>query len=454
VDGVLGLTPETLLAVGREAVVTADPARRCLTPGWVLARAGRIEAVGAGPPPPDVTGAGTGAVTVVTGDVVLPGLVSAHQHLVDALLWGWPTGPTFLDWLLGTYHAGLAGAGPDDCALAVAAVRAAGLAAGVTTVVDCWSVGPVDDAGRVTACAEASIEAHLASGGRTLFAPMFCEVVPEVWPAGPRPIDPARLCRPADVSLAEVEDLARRHTSGRLRVTVSPELPEMVTDGGFRAAAALARDLGAVLPVHLCASRESRAACGPEDLDRLGVLGPGLLGAHCTAVDRDDIVALGAAGVGVAHCPSASRALGATVPTPVAALRRAGARCGLGLDNASLHPGSDLFAEARAATAWARAAGDPLDAADALDLITVEAAAAAGLDGEVGALVPGLRADLILLDAGGPHWCPRPTTWSEALVTCARADDVRTVVVDGRLVVPELVASTDLDAAARRLRHR
>jgi 5-methylthioadenosine/S-adenosylhomocysteine deaminase len=156
----------------------------------------------------------------------------------------------------------------------------------------------------------------------------------------------------------------------------------------------------------------------------------------------------------VAHCPSASRVLGAAAPTPVAALRRAGARCGLGLDNASLHPGSDLFAEARSAIAWARAAGDPLDAADALDLITVEAAAAAGLEGEVGALVPGLRADLIVLDAGGPHWCPRPTAWSEAVVTCARADDVRTVVLDGRIVVPRLVDGTDLDAASRRLRQR
>ena len=109
---------------------------------------------------------------IARGDLVMPGLVSAHQHAVDLLVAGGPTGPTFLDWLLGTYHSGLALAGPDDCALAVAAVRAATLAAGVTTMVDCWSVGPVADRARAEACADASIEAHRASGGRTVFGVM------------------------------------------------------------------------------------------------------------------------------------------------------------------------------------------------------------------------------------------------------------------------------------------
>ena len=70
---------------------------------------GVIDGVGAGPPP-------DGVRVVVRGDLVMPGLVSAHQHAVDLLVAGGPTGPTFLDWLLGTYHAGLARARPDDCA--------------------------------------------------------------------------------------------------------------------------------------------------------------------------------------------------------------------------------------------------------------------------------------------------------------------------------------------------
>ena len=135
------------------------------SPGWVVVADGLIESVGGGPPPDELP-------VIARGDLVMPGLVSAHQHAVDLLVAGGPTGPTFLDWLLGTYHSGLALAGPDDCALAVAAVRAATLAAGVTTMVDCWSVGPVADRARAEACADASIEAHRASGGRTVFGVM------------------------------------------------------------------------------------------------------------------------------------------------------------------------------------------------------------------------------------------------------------------------------------------
>ena len=241
--------------VAGAVVLTADAQRRALSPGWVRVRGGLVAEVGEGTPPNDGT-------VIAQGDVVLPGLVSAHQHLVDVLVRGGPTGPTFLDWLLGTYHAGLAAATPEDCALAIGTVRAAGLAAGVTTVVDCWSVGPVDDAVRVAECTEASVEAHRRSLGRTVFAPMFCEVVPEPWLDGWWGIDPERLCRPADVSLAVVEALAARHhrsDHGRTLVTPSPELPEMATERGLRDAAALAARLCAVMPVHLC--RVTREPC-------------------------------------------------------------------------------------------------------------------------------------------------------------------------------------------------
>jgi 5-methylthioadenosine/S-adenosylhomocysteine deaminase len=427
----VGLTSPRDVIITGAVVVTADATRRVLEPGWVRVRDGAIAEVGEGAPPPDVT-------VSVRGDLMMPGLVSAHQHLVDLLVAGGATGPTFLDWLLGTYHAGLERARPEDCALAVGTIRRACLAAGVTTVVDCWSVGPVDDGARVAECAEASVEAHRRSGGRTVFAPMFCEVVPPPWLDGWWGIDPRRLCRPADVSLAEIEALASRHhraDGGRTLVTPSPELPEMTTDAGLVAAFALATRLGAVMPVHLCASPESRRAFGPDDLERLGLLDERVLGAHCSALHADDVGHLGAAHLGVAHCPSAAKALGATVFTPLAALRRAGSRCGIGLDNASLHPGRDLFSEGRAAMLVARAAGDPVGPAEMFDLVTTEGATAIGLGAEIGSIEVGKRADLVVLDTTGAHWADRPSSWSAAVVECAREDDVRAVLVDGVTVV-------------------
>ena len=432
--------------VAGEVVVTSDPAHGVLQPGWVAIDNGLITAVEAGDPPV--------GIDVLRGDLVMPGLVSAHQHLVDALVRGCPTGPTFLDWLLGGYHAGLSHALPEECAAAVGVKRAAGLAAGVTTVVDCWSVGSVADPQRTFDCAVASIEAHLASGGRTLFAPMHCEVVPDGWLDEDWGVDPHALCRPIGESLAMVTELAAQfHGSGdgRLHLTPSPELPEASTDAGMVAARALASSLGMVMPMHWCASPGSRAACGPGELERLGLLGPSLLAAHCAAVDAGDIARVGHAHVGIAHCPTASRALGRSTPTPLAALRAAGASGGLGLDNASLHGHSDLFAEARQARLTARAQGFELTASGVLDLLTSEGARTIGLP-EVGALVPGKRGDVLVLDTSGPHWHPDLGDWTENVVSSATASDVRFVLVDGRVIPPSTGDVAALEAGAARIR--
>jgi 5-methylthioadenosine/S-adenosylhomocysteine deaminase len=449
-----GMVAAGELVVAGEVVLTADPARRSLEPGWVTidSARGTITGVEAGRPP--------AGVDAIHGDVVIPGMVSAHQHLVDLLVRGGPIGPTFLDWLLGTYHAGLAHARPDECAAAVATVRAAGLAAGVTTVVDCWSVGPVDDPQRTLACAQASVEAHLASGGRTLFAPMFVELVPQGW-SGAYGIDPARLCRPVEESLDMVRSLGEQFggQSGgdRLTVTPSPELPEAATADGLRRAHALAAELGAVMPMHFCPSPPSRDAFGPDEGAAVGILGPRLLAAHCGAVDDRDIRMIGQAGVHVAHCPNASRALGRSMLTPLAALRRAGSIGGLGLDNASLHATSDLFAEARQAAIIARGQDDALAAEELFELLTIEGARAAGLDARAGSLEVGKQADLVVLDASRAHWWPRSSSWAAAVVSCARADDVTTVLVDGRVVAAGGVATTSgdhaaVDVAAKRIR--
>jgi len=434
---------EPVAVTAAALLVDAD---EVLSPGWLSIVDGVVQATGTGAPP-------HGVPVVAQGDVALPGLVSAHQHAVDLLVAGGPTGPTFLDWLLGTYHGGLAHARPDECALAVAAVRAATLTGGVTTMVDCWSVGPVADAARAAECADASLEAHRTSGGRTVFGVMGNERPAPGWERAGATygLDVADLCRPWDATLAEVERLATDHhraDGGRTLVAPAPELPETASSDGLRAAMALARRLDVVMPLHLCASPPSRAAYGPAELERDGLADARLLAAHVSAVDGHDVAALGRAGIAVAHCPRSAQALGGTSPTPLAALRWAGARGAIGLDNASLNPSRDLFAEARAAMGWAAVAGSPLDPVTVFRLLTSEGADAVGLGTTVGRLRRGFRADVVLLDASGPHWHPRRASWVETVVASATAADVRTVLVDGRAVVTDREALVAVDGPA------
>lgn len=433
-----------------DSIVTMDPDRTVLEPGWVRVEGASITGLGAGAAP-------AGERVDHHGGLVMPGLVSAHQHVVDALLRGVEPGADFLDWLLGVYYGGLSLARPEDCGLVTEVVMAEMLCAGVTTVVDCWGVDGGDpDRGRVTACAEAAVAAHERSGARVLFAHMFAEHVPPSWRAHSPGSDLDRLCAPAGYTFDRVDALRAAVGTDRLLFAAMPELPELVSDDAFRAAFARARRDGVVLPVHLCASPASRAACGPEELDRLGVLGPELLGVHCIAVDDRDVNALAGAGVGIAHCPTANRMFpGGT--TPVAAFRAAGAVVGVGLDNASLNPRIDLLAEARAAILAVRAGGATLTSADALAMATCDAATAIGMGDRIGSLQVGRRADLITMDTSGAHWNPR-TDWASAVVWQSRTDDVRTVLVDGRPVVDDGVCVTlqpdrrRLDAAAARAR--
>jgi cytosine/adenosine deaminase-related metal-dependent hydrolase len=410
--------------IAAEAVITMDPGRRVLRPGWVRVDGPRLAELGAGPPPlPPDHRAG----------VLIPGLVSAHQHLLDVVARGTWRGDDFPAWLLDRYGAAVAALTPADCGLATSAALAGSIAGGVTTLVDCWGVDHgARSRSEVDEAADASLAAHAASGARVLFARMFAEHLPAAW--HDRPGHPAgAMVAPAEEALDQVAGLAARHhgaADGRIRVTPSPELPEAIGPRAFVAACDLARDLGAPLPVHLCASPASRAACGPSELEAIGVLGPHLLAAHCTAVDDRDIAALAGAGVAVAHCPTSNLALRGAV-TPVARFRQAGARVGLGLDNGSLNPRLDLLGEARAALAASIGRGEPLAPADVLAMATIEGAQAVGLGEEVGSIEVGKRADLVLLDSEGDHWWPHADI-VDAVVEQSRPTDVHLVLCDGR----------------------
>ena len=67
-------------------------------------------------------------------------------------------------------------------------------------------------------------------------------------------------------------------------------------------------------------------------------------------------------------------------------------------------------------------------------MATREGARALGLAHDIGSIEPGKRADLIVVDRDRPHLAPGPDPWS-AIVYSARGTDVRTVLVDGEILV-------------------
>jgi 5-methylthioadenosine/S-adenosylhomocysteine deaminase len=171
-------------------------------------------------------------------------------------------------------------------------------------------------------------------------------------------------------------------------------------------------------------------------LDSIGFFGPRTLAAHVVHVSPKDIEILKARGVGVSHNPESNMKL-ASGTAPVPALRRAGVPVGLGTDGAASNNDLDMFESMRqAALLHKLQSNDPrtLPAADVLAMGTREGAAALGMEKTIGSLEPGKRADLIIVSMSSARQTPMYDPLSH-LVYATHGDDVRTTIVNGRVLM-------------------
>jgi 5-methylthioadenosine/S-adenosylhomocysteine deaminase len=263
-------------------------------------------------------------------------------------------------------------------------------------------------------------------------------------------------------------EFALRHrggADGRITTALAPHAPYTVDGTDLAATAELARAHG--LPVHLHASESrdqtdnslARHGCTPiEILERAGLLDTEILIAHGTGIiDRDLPVLERATGqVAVATAPRGYLKF-AWGPTPVRALRGIGVPVGLATDGAASNNSLDVW-ESMALTSLVQKSteGDPrwLTSRQALHHATLQSARAVGLGERIGSLAPGRRADIILVDLTGPHTQPVHDL-AATLVHSARAGDVRTTIVDGRVLMRDRrLLTVDLAAVVRELGER
>ncbi|WP_086736373.1 amidohydrolase [Streptomyces glaucescens] len=264
-------------------------------------------------------------------------------------------------------------------------------------------------------------------------------------------------------------EFALRHrggAGGRITTTLAPHAPYTVDDADLAATADLAREHG--LPVHLHAAENrdqteaslARYGATPiEVLERTGLLGTDVLIAHGTGITERDLPVLERADgrVAVASAPRGYLKFAWPTTTPVRALRAIGVPVGLATDGAASNNSLDVW-ESMALTALVQKAaeGDPrwLTARQALHHATLQSARAVGLDGVVGSLAPGHRADIVLVDLTGPHTQPVHDL-AATLVHSARSSDVRTTIVDGRVLMRDRELLTlDVPSVVRELGER
>ena len=169
-------------------------------------------------------------------------------------------------------------------------------------------------------------------------------------------------------------------------------------------------------------------------LDRLGVLGPRMIGVHCVWLDDQEVGLMADRGAGLAYCPSSNMILGDGI-TRITEIRRLGVRIGLGTDGGCTNNRLSVFEEMRMTALLQRVRlldGAAVDAQTAFQLGTRSGAEIVGL--EAGVIAPGRLADLVALDLGDASLHPR-TDLLKAVVYAMSHRAVTDVWVHGRRVV-------------------
>ncbi len=372
--------PETVYAADLVLPVTAPGIRD----GAVLVRDGRIAAVGT---LEDVRRESPGAeVRRFSGCTIVPGAVNVHAHLgfrrKDA-----PEGGTFSGWL-----SRLIEKLPEK---------------------EAWTAEAARDSAReaiesgTTFMAESSPYAEclpqLAESGMsgTVYAEFF-----------PHEIGPPE--EAVEFILNKVLGL-REGLPERVDAQVSVHSPYTVDPESARLAARRTREGGGRLAIHLSESpeevefvREGTGGLadifGSNDWGGVGVspvryaqdielLAPQTIAAHlATGVSEEDVEVLARTDTAVAHCPRSNDFLGCGV-SPVPRMMARGIRVGMGTDGLWSSPSMNLFEETLFAVKL-----HGFDGATGLRLATLEGARALGIEGEVGSVEAGKRADLAVVE--------------------------------------------------------
>lgn len=345
--------------------------------------------------------------------IVMPGLINTHTHVAMALLRGISDDVPLMEWLEQHIWPIEAKMGYqevyDGARLGILEM----LMGGTTTFVDMY---PYE---------EAVAEAAESAGIRALVSPC-----------------------PMDFRMDHFENdwkqVQKRFSSSRLvSMWMGPHAIYTLSGKNLQRSISLSKELGIGSHVHLAETQTEQDNCmaqhgvsPTEYLEKEGLFSTKTLAAHCVVMSDHDIEILAKNGVSVAHNPQSNMKLASGI-APVKKMLEAGVNVSIGTDGASSNNDLDMWEEMRTASLLQKVnTHDPcaIPAYTALQMATVNGAKAIGREGELGVIVPGALADILLVDIQKPHLYPHTNLISE-LVYSTHASDVDTVIVNGRIVV-------------------
>ncbi len=422
-------------------IVTMDGSRRVIEDGGVAVKSGRIVAVGKTAEidrsyaAPEVLNA--------AGKVVIPGLINGHTHVPMTLFRGIADDLDLQEWLTKyIFPAEAKNVTEDFVRVGTRLGLAEMIRSGTTTYCDMYYFE------------DAIADETFKAGMRGVLGETVIDF-------------PVADNKTNAEAMAYVERFVSRWKGNPLIVAaIAPHAPYTVSEEHLKAVRAFSDRTGAPIVTHISETKrevddsiKAKGTSPVEYLNRFGFLNDRVIAAHMVWPTDEELSILKKAGVGIVHNPQSNMKLASGV-APVPEMLKADMAVGLGTDGAASNNDLNLWEEMdTAAKLHKLISKDPkvLTAQEAFEMATVRGARALHLEKEIGSIEKGKRADLVIVALDALNQTPSYNVYSD-LVYATKAGDVRTVIIEGRVVMRDRRLLTlneeTIKVDARRYRER
>ncbi len=424
----------------------------------ILIEGSNIVAVGRALPPEQTA---TAQVIDATDHLVLPGMINAHYHSHDTLCRGMFEELPLEYWLLYTLPMG-ANRSKAEIRLRTLVGALEAMRCGITTLQDMLGLIPLNEGNIDTVLA-----AYEEIGQRVVFSPMVFDI-PAVAMVRHREMLPeniqammGNIAAPAKEQIDFLDaQMKRRPAGGNVHWACAPFAPQRCTPELLQMCADFAErhDLGVYTHVYetrgqaVMAREQYKQYDGSflKYLKSCGLLNRRLTIAHSVWISRQEMDWMAEADAGAVLNHNSNMKLKSGIP-PALDMAEAGMRVGLGCDNCSGTDVQNMF-QSMKAYCMLGAVSDPMPgdglAHKALRYATLGSARTALLDDRLGAIKPGYKADLVLLDMKDTAYLPYNSA-ARQIVYTETGRSIDTVIIDGRVVIRDRELKTIDEAALR-----
>jgi len=407
------------LIVTGGTIVTMDGPRHIYDDGAVVVTGDTIVAVG---PRLELEAKYAATRAIDAKDtLVLPGFINGHTHVPMTLFRGIHDDVTLSDWLYKyIFPAEAKNVNEEFVRWGTRLAAAEQIRGGVTTFADMYYFE------------DAVAEETKSAGMRGVLGETFID-----FPA------PDNKTEAEALSYTE-KFLKRWHGDPLIHAAAAPHSIYTCSQKTLQDSGALARKYHAPILIHTAEmkkewddSQKQNGMSPVRYLDKIGLLGPDVVSAHCIFVDEADRKILAQRGVGCIHNPSSNMMIASGV-SPVPELRAEGVAVGLGTDGpAGSNNDLDLMEEMDLAAKLAKITKmNPLalNAKAVVEMATIDGAKALHMEKEIGSLERGKKADILLISLDEPNAVPMYDIYAQ-LAYALKGGDVQTVIIGGRVVM-------------------